>query len=187
MIVKEFIVVEGKSDTEAIRRALHADTIETNGSRVSRRTIEVIRNAQRRRGVIVLTDPDYQGERIRKIISSEVPGCKHAFITRQQGRGAAGESLGIEHASPAAIRKALLNVYSQFEEPQELISVQRLRAYGLLGGADSKRLRTQLGNLLSIGYTNGKQLYKRLKMFQITPEELDQAMTVVRQKKGGSQ
>ncbi|WP_100486507.1 ribonuclease M5 [Sporolactobacillus pectinivorans] len=183
MIVKEIIVVEGKSDTEAIRRALDADTIETNGSRVSRRTIETIRHAQKRRGVIVLTDPDYPGERIRKIVSREVPGCKHAFITRKQGQGAANESLGIEHASPAAIREALSRVYTQFDEPEEQISLEQLRAYELLGGPRSRALRQQLGDSLKIGYANGKQLYKRLRMFQITPEELERAMASI--KRGG--
>ncbi|RYL89817.1 ribonuclease M5 [Sporolactobacillus sp. Y61] len=179
MFIKEIIVVEGKSDTTAINRAVHADTIETNGSRVSRRTIETIRNAQKRRGVIVMTDPDYPGERIRKIISQEVPGCKHAFITRKEGKGAEGESLGIEHASPEAIRSALAEVHSVIEEPEEQISMDQLRAYGLLGGSDSRRLRERLGEQLKMGYTNGKQLYKRLKMFQITPDELQQAIDAI--------
>jgi ribonuclease M5 len=180
MIVKEIIVVEGKSDTLAIHQALEADTIETNGSRVSRRTIEIIRNAQARRGVIVLTDPDYPGERIRKIVSREVPGCKHAFITRKQGRGGVHESLGIEHASPEAICEALSRVYTQFEAPEEQISLQQLRTYGLLGGPESRRLRQRLGDTLKIGYSNGKQLYKRLKMFQITPEELGAALRMIK-------
>ncbi|WP_010632683.1 ribonuclease M5 [Sporolactobacillus vineae] len=180
MIVKEIIVVEGKSDTLAIHHALDADTIETNGSRVSRKTIAAIRHAQEKRGVIVLTDPDYPGERIRKIISREVPGCKHAFITRKQGRGSTGQSLGIEHASPEAIREALSRVYTQFEAPEEQISLQELRAYGLLGGPESRQLRQRLGDKLKIGYSNGKQLYKRLKMFQITPEELKTALSLIR-------
>ena len=32
------------------------------------------------RGVIVFTDPDYNGERIRKIIMEAVPTAKHAFF-----------------------------------------------------------------------------------------------------------
>ena len=33
--IKEIIVVEGKDDTVAIKRAVNADTIETNGSAVN--------------------------------------------------------------------------------------------------------------------------------------------------------
>ena len=69
MKVKEIIVVEGKDDTTAIKRALNADTIETNGSAINQETINKIRLAQKVRGVIIFTDPDYPGERIRNIIS----------------------------------------------------------------------------------------------------------------------
>ena len=65
MKIKEVIVVEGRDDTAAIKRAVQADTIETGGSAINAKTIEKIRLAQQKRGVIIFTDPDYQGERIR--------------------------------------------------------------------------------------------------------------------------
>lgn len=79
MKIKEIIVVEGKDDTVAIKRAVDADTIETNGSAIGDHVIEQVKLALQKRGVIIFTDPDYPGERIRKIISDKVPGCKHAF------------------------------------------------------------------------------------------------------------
>ena len=59
MKIKEIIVVEGKDDTTAIRQAVNADTIETNGSAINAETIEKIKLAKSTRGVIILTDPDY--------------------------------------------------------------------------------------------------------------------------------
>ncbi len=35
MKIKEIIVVEGKDDTTAVRQAVNADTIETNGSAIN--------------------------------------------------------------------------------------------------------------------------------------------------------
>lgn len=84
MKIKEIIVVEGKDDTVAIKRAVDADTIETNGSAIGDHVIEQVKLAQQKRGVIIFTDPDYPGERIRKIISDKVPGCKHAFYRRKK-------------------------------------------------------------------------------------------------------
>lgn len=84
MKIKEIIVVEGKDDTVAIKRAVDADTIETNGSAIGEHVIEQVKLAQQKRGVIILTDPDYPGERIRKIISEMVPGCKHAFLPKEE-------------------------------------------------------------------------------------------------------
>ncbi len=54
MKIKEIIVVEGRDDTVAIRRAVDADTIETNGAAINEETIERIRLAQQQRGVIIL-------------------------------------------------------------------------------------------------------------------------------------
>ena len=84
MKIKEIIVVEGKDDTVAIKRAVDADTIETNGSAIGDHVIEQVKLALQKRGVIIFTDPDYPGERIRKIISDKVPGCKHAFYRRKK-------------------------------------------------------------------------------------------------------
>lgn len=50
MKIKEIIVVEGRDDTTAIKRAVDADTIETNGSAVSKMTIEKVKLAQEKRG-----------------------------------------------------------------------------------------------------------------------------------------
>jgi ribonuclease M5 len=176
MKVKEIIVVEGKCDTVSINRAVDADTIETNGSAINKTTLEAIKHAQQTRGVIVFTDPDVPGERIRKIINQYVPGCKHAFITKKEAFGSRNQSLGIEHATPDTIKSALASVYTEYEEPEEKIPQQRLIEAGLVGGKTAKSRRQSLGEKLRIGYTNGKQLYKRLNMFQISPETFEQAL-----------
>ncbi|MGC3549555.1 DUF4093 domain-containing protein, partial [Enterococcus faecium] len=59
------------------------------------------------------------------------------------------------------------------------ITRQDLLDYGLIAGAQAKETREKLGDELRIGYTNGKQLEKRLKMCRITPKELAQAMKIV--------
>src|SRR5690606_42026993 len=74
--IKEVIVVEGKKDTAAVQRAVAADTLETGGSAVGSDLISAIRRARDKRGVIILTDPDGPGERIRRIISEQVSGCR---------------------------------------------------------------------------------------------------------------
>lgn len=175
MKIKEIIVVEGKSDTVAVKRAVEADTIETNGSAVSKETLAKIRLAQQKRGVIVFTDPDYPGKRIRSIIDEHVPGCKHAFIPRKEADSGKEESLGVEHASSEAIREALDHVKEVMPYEPERITRADLIAAGLIGGVQSKRKRERLGLLLHIGYANGKQLHKRLKSFQITKEEFSEA------------
>jgi ribonuclease M5 len=176
--IKEIIVVEGKDDTTAIKRAVGADTIETNGSAISEETLRRIEHAQKKRGVIVFTDPDYPGRRIRAIIEERIPDVKHAFLAKEKTIAKNGRGLGIEHASDEDIRNALRQVYTvntaaSFEEQ---ITLEDLMLARLIGHPQSKERRNKLGEILNIGMTNGKQLHKRLAMFQITVEQFGAAV-----------
>ncbi|MED4126859.1 MULTISPECIES: ribonuclease M5 [Shouchella] len=176
MKIKEIIVVEGRSDTVAIKRAVDADTIETNGSAIGEDVLKRIELAYERRGVIILTDPDYPGTRIRRIVSERVPGSKHAFIPKAKAMRN-NRTLGVEHASDEAIRQALEDVRSTGKDHyKSAISVSDLIKAGLLSGAGAKKKREALGERLAIGYANGKQLKKRLDAFEITIEEFAQAL-----------
>jgi len=177
IMIKEMIVVEGKSDTVAVKRAVEADTIETGGSAVNKSIIAKISLAMERRGVIILTDPDHAGERIRKIVSAKVPGCKHAFIPEKDATRKG--DIGVENASPEAIRQALARVHTAFEGSVPVIGIDDLMEAGMLVHAHAAERRMALGNILGIGYCNGKQLFKRLAMFGITREEFAQALAQI--------
>ena len=176
--IKEVIVVEGKDDTKQIAKAVNADTYETNGSALNAEDLKRLAKLQETRGLIVFTDPDFNGERIRKIIRSHISGVKHAFIRRDQGvpKQAHG-SLGVEHATPEVIREALKDVYTQQPLNHQDWTIKDLREFGLTGRTDSRKRREQLGNVLGIGYGNAKQLVKRLNMFEISSEDLKQALS----------
>ncbi|REB11443.1 ribonuclease M5 [Sporosarcina sp. BI001-red] len=179
MDIKEVIVVEGKSDTIAIQRATGADTIETNGSAVGQEALIKIRHAQQTRGVIVFTDPDYPGRRIRAIIEQQIPDVKHAFLTRDRAIAKNGKKVGIEHATDEDIRNALQAVYTVDtttieETPRDLLIEARL-----IGHPEAKKRRDRLSELLQIGQVNGKGLQKRLTMFRISEATLMQALLTI--------
>ncbi|GLB47231.1 ribonuclease M5 1 [Philodulcilactobacillus myokoensis] len=175
--IKEVIVVEGKDDTERIKRAVDADTIETRGSAISQETLKLIQKLDQKRGVIIFTDPDFSGERIRRIVSSAVPNAKHAFLLRKDATPKHHDgSLGVEHASVKSIQNALLNVYTENNSAKPVITKKELFQAGLSGDLDAKKRREQLCNLLRIGYVNAKQLPKRMQMFGITKEQFQNAI-----------
>lgn len=183
--IREIIVVEGRDDTKRLSLAVDCDTIETRGSAINREILDQIELAKQTRGVIVFTDPDGPGEAIRKIISEAVPGVKHAFLTRDEARrqSETKESIGIEHASVAAIRSALSQVVEERVETEPTVSRQFLVKHNLIGAPQSRALREALGEQLRIGYTNGKQLQKRLNMFGITEHEVEEALRTVREER----
>ncbi|MFD0717118.1 ribonuclease M5 [Paenibacillus sp. GCM10027626] len=186
-MIHEIIVVEGKDDTTAIQRAVQAETIETGGSAIGEAVLRRVELAKERRGVIIFTDPDHAGERIRKIVSQRVPGCKHAFLPQEEAfyKG----DIGVENASPEAIRRALANVRTEAVDgqaaPQPEVTWEMMMEAGLVVSSDASERRLLMGNLLGIGYANGKQFYKRCVMFRITREEFDQARLQMEREIGG--
>lgn len=182
-MIKEIIVVEGKDDTSAIKRAVEAETIETGGSAINESVYRKIELAQKRRGVIIFTDPDHAGERLRKLISSRVPGCKHAFLTQEEALKKG--DIGVENASPDIIRRALANVRTDYELSESNITREDLMDAGLLVHPQAADRRLRMGKLLGIGYANGKQFYNRCRMFQITREEFLQAFEHMETEDGG--
>lgn len=174
--INEIVIVEGRDDTRRLKEVFDVDTIETNGSALSKETLELIAKAEQKRGVIVLTDPDYSGEQIRKNIVEHIPTVKHAFIPREEAKPKKQGSLGVEHASDQTLKEALSKVMTPSINAVEMIDKSLLLDFGLLAGTDAKSRRKLLGEKLNIGYTNGKQLQKRLAMFQISEEKLKQVM-----------
>lgn len=179
-MIKEVIVVEGRDDTVAIKRAVEADTIETGGSAIGETTLKKIALAQERRGVIIFTDPDHAGERIRKIVAARVPGCKHAFLP--EAKATKRGDIGVENASPEAIRTALSRVRSEAPGVEAAIDMEDLISAGLIVHPQAAARRKALGELLGIGYCNGKQLYKRLSVFRISREEFAAALAELESK-----
>lgn len=177
--IKEIIVVEGKSDTIAVKRATGADTIETNGSAIDEDTLVRIQHAENTRGVIVFTDPDYPGRRIRAIIEERIPSVRHAFLEKKKTIAKNGKGLGIEHAKDEDIRSAIHAVYTIEDRPSIEIPLADLMAAKLIGHPNARRRRDRLSEMLQIGQVNGKGLKKRLEMFRISTEKLEEALIVL--------
>ena len=64
MKINEFIVVEGRDDTERVKRAVQCDTIETNGSAINESTLGNCTSLWNKRCYHV-NGPDFPGDKIR--------------------------------------------------------------------------------------------------------------------------
>ncbi|MBS4535161.1 ribonuclease M5 [Clostridium sp. D2Q-14] len=173
-MIKEVIIVEGKDDVSALKKAIDCEVITTGGFGYTDDLIERIKVAQKNRGVIIFTDPDFAGEKIRNYISSRVKGCKHAFLARDKAM--LGNNIGIENAKPDDIREALKESRYESQEKRREFTKRDLLMNKLNGGEDSSNRRNILGRILGIGYCNSKQLLKRLNNYGITREEFNVAI-----------
>lgn len=172
-MINEVIIVEGRDDTAAIRRACDADTIETHGYGISRQTWDMIDNAYRSRGIIVFTDPDRAGLEIRKRILEKYPDAKEAFLTRD--KATKNGDIGIENADPASINEALSKVCTSSSDAEEIFTMMDLVESGLTG-AGSKEKRQAAGSVLGIGYGNAGAFLRKLNRYGITREQFEEAV-----------
>ena len=173
-MIKEVLIVEGKMDVAAINKAVDADCIITGGFTLNHRTLKNISAAYEKRGIIILTDPDPAGERIRKFLTEKFPNAKHAYVPRIEAT--ANDDIGIEQASPESIRTALSKVRIVEINTREEFNAVEMVKYGLSGGADSSKLRDKIGAKLGIGYGNVKTFVKRLNSYGVTREEFLNAL-----------
>ena len=168
--IHEIIVVEGRHDTQQLKKYFDCETIETGGSSIDDKVIEQIRHAASRRGVIVFTDPDTPGNQIRHIINQHVPNCKNAFVDKHHAR--TEKKVGIEHADKDTLWNALQNVVTITNTPKGSLTMSDLFELGLSGQSDSAELRHRVGEYYHIGDGNAKTMLARLNCLTINKEEL---------------
>ena len=173
-MLKEVLVVEGKMDVVAIDKAVDADCIITGGFALHKKTLDDIEKAYKKRGIIILTDPDSAGERIRKFLAKRFPEAKHAFVPVEDAT--ANNDIGIEQAKPDAIRAALAKVRTHHIEPTATFTGADLIRAGISGGAGASKRRAALGAALGLGFANAKTFLTRLNHYGVSREEFDRAL-----------
>lgn len=181
-MIKEVIVVEGRDDITAVKQAVDAEVIAVGGFGINKAVIDRIKEAQKRKGVIVLTDPDFAGEKIRSIISKRVKGIKHAYIAQEDG--IKGDDIGVENATPEVIIEALNRAKVSEEVIEEIYTSEDMFYFKLTGDVNSKKRRIMLGKELGIGYGNANQMLSRLNRYKITKEEFINAIEKINENLG---
>jgi len=176
-MIKEVLVVEGKMDVVAIDKAVEADCIITEGFNLKKQALKNIEQAYKKRGIIIMTDPDSAGERIRSYLTKRFPEAKHAFVPVEDATD--NDDIGIEQAKPEAIRKALAKVRTMDWEPTNNFSSTDLIVNDLSGAPAAVQRRAKLGAKLGLGFANAKTFLKRLNHYGVTREEFAAAVAAL--------
>lgn len=171
--INEVVVVEGYHDLAKLKAIFeHIDVYITNGSEISLKTLNELKKLNNTRGLILFLDPDYQGERIRRIINDFVGDTKHAFLPKKECISKNKKKVGIEHAKSEIIINGLTSFYTSSKTTKNIISFKDLYRLKLIGNTSSKELRKILGEELGIGLNNGKTLLKKINMFNIDMSQI---------------
>lgn len=164
--IKETIVVEGLHDKIKLEQLVDATIIQTNGTAIfgDKPKIAMLKRLAEQNGLIILTDSDAAGFRIRSYIKSCIgeASIKHAYIPQIEGkerrkaqRGAEG-LLGVEGMQSSLLCdilvKAGCSVDTRSDANGSARRVEKSNLYedGLLGGPNSAALRRKFARKLQL-------------------------------------
>ena len=172
--VREVIVVEGRDDTNAVLRAIDGLTIETHGFGIKKETWDLLEKAYKEKGLIILTDPDYSGEEIRRKLTARFPESRQAFLTRSEAEKKG--DIGIENAEPEDIAQAIRKAHYTVAAEEAEYTEDDLFEAGLTGRRDSAQRRQLVGAALGIGYGNARGFLKKLNSFGVSREDFEKSV-----------
>ena len=154
--IKETIIVEGKFDKERVKRVCSAPIICTDGFELfrSKRMTETIRKLAETTGIIVLTDSDRAGFKIRNHIKNCVGSrgtVKHAYIPSLKGKEKRKDKpgkeglLGVEGMDDEVIRRAIEKAAAtETAEPAKTLTKSEMYRDGVSGRDGSFELRQKI-------------------------------------------
>lgn len=170
---KKILVVEGKSDKAFLENFINCEIVITNGSSVPRETIEYLKNASLSADIVVLTDPDSPGKRIRNILDKEIKNVFHAYIDKQYC--IKKNKVGIAESDKEHVIESLNNLLISGQDlPTQEWSLIDLYKLGISGNEDSKIRRRAIEKEFHLGHNNTKSLCNRLNARGVSKIEVEE-------------
>ena len=162
----DILVVEGRHDYARLKDIFSGLIITTNGSEISDKTLNLLKEYSKNNRIIVFTDPDYPGERIRKRITEVCPNASHIFIKNKFCKSKNNKKVGVEHADIEDLKALLKDIFEPTQN-NKFWDLNKLIELKLSSDINSKSRREYISDKLNIGSPNTKTLINRLNSFNI--------------------
>ena len=192
--VKYPVIVEGRYDKAKLSALMEGDIIQTDGFRIfsDKNKMGLIRRLAERGGVVILTDSDRAGFRIRGYLAGAIPPERvlHVYIPQVQGkerrkrRPSAEGTLGVEGMETEVLREALAKAGALAGEevpPRQPITKGMLYALGFSGGERSAVLRRALLKRLELPEGIGANALPGVLTRLVSPAQLEELAKELRQ------
>ena len=155
--IKQAVIVEGKYDKIKLSTVLDTVIIQTDGFGIfkDKEKQKLIKRLAQTRGIVILTDSDSAGFKIRSFIGGSVPkdSVIHAYIPDVFGKERRKDAPSKEGIDTEILLEALNRAGVTCESTQEksrAVTVADLYEAGLSGKADSAALRKKFLRSLSL-------------------------------------
>ena len=160
------IVVEGRGDEAFLSSFIDSIYVVTNGFELNKKDIDFLKSIKDKNKIIVLTDSDDAGLKIRQRIEEEIPGCVNivADINECNKNG--------KHGIAESNKKHILSLFKGKLTlvKEEKTCVKSSELYGL--GLNNKNKRNELCEKLRLGNCNFKTMIKRINYKQIDLKQI---------------
>lgn len=163
------LVVEGKTDVALLSTYIDAEYVTTNGSAISDDVINYLKFRSTDTKIVVLTDPDSPGKRIRDIIEQNVNNVYHCFIEKKHA--VKHHKVGVAECDIDYLLECLNNVVTFSKPTNPTLTMSDLYELNIIGQG-SEEIKDKISNHYHLGYVNAKTLLKRLNGLNVTKEEL---------------
>lgn len=182
--INEAIIVEGKYDKSKLASLVDAVIIVTNGFGIfkDREKLELIRYYARKTGIIIMTDSDSAGQKIRGYIKGAVHDGRiiNVYIPdvfgkeKRKEKPSAEGKLGVEGISSKQIAEAFERAGITSSERTFKSDITPLTLYelGLSGGENSRELRKSLQKSLDLPELMSASSLTEVLNTMMTAEEL---------------
>lgn len=175
---KEVFVVEGHHDEAKLKHLYPScDVVITNGKEISEPTLTMLNELNKTRGLILLLDPDFPGESIRKKINNHVGETKHVFLAKHKCIDQHKNKVGVEHADDRYLKMMIdkhIYTHNPLNNPLKTADLISLK---LMGNPQAKRNRKIVSEYFHLGECNAKTMRSRLNMFGINKSEIQKVIT----------
>ncbi len=161
--LKQAVIVEGKYDKIRLEALLDATIIPTDGFAIfkDKEKLRLIRRLAEKNGILILTDSDSAGFKIRSFLGGSIPKERvtHAYIPdvlgkeKRKAEPSKEGKIGVEGMRTQALLDALEKAGVLCEETKEksrAVQVTDLFEDGISGGENSKSRREKLLKLLDL-------------------------------------
>lgn len=155
--IKQAVIVEGKYDKIRLESLIDATIIQTDGFAIfkDKEKQQLIRRLAEKNGILILTDSDSAGFKIRSFLGGSIPkeNVIHAYIPDVLGKERRKDApskegkIGVEGMRTQALVQALGKagvLYEESEEPKKKVEMIDLYEDGLSGGENSQAKKAAL-------------------------------------------